>query len=348
MVFIEIMDYYYLLENIIKKEHLIALTIFISAVIVLKIFKYFIISRIKKLASYTKTQFDDLLIKIIDKIGWPFYLVFSLYFAIKFTTAPGIIKDIVFYFLLVVSSYYFVKSFEKIIDYWFHKLKSKSEDPSIISLSNKVIKIILWGVVVVIILQNLGYNISALVAGLGIGGLAIAFAIQNILADIFASFSIYFDKPFKIGDFIIVGNDMGTVKKIGVKSTRIQTLQGEELIISNKELTESRIHNYKKMEKRRIVFNIGVLYETSNEKLKMIPDIVKDIILDAELAEIDRVHFNSFKDSSLNFEVVYYLKSSDYNDYMNTQQYINLAIKKRFEKEEIEFAYPTYKIFLDR
>jgi len=183
---------------------------------------------------------------------------------------------------------------------------------------------------------------------LGIGGLAIAFALQNILEDMFSSFSIYFDRPFQIDDFIVIGDDMGIVKKIGIKSTRIQTLQGEELIISNKELTGKRIRNFKKMEKRRIVFKFGVVYETSTEKLKKIPGIIKDIMDRAELAEIDRVHFKEFGDFSLNFEVIYYIKSREYIDYMNTQQEMNFAIKERFEQEGIEMAYPTQTLYVNK
>ncbi len=344
--FNQILNYYFWNNSL--KDYLIALGFFILAVIALRIFKHIVIVKIKKIADHTKTEFDDLLIKAVDSIGWPFYLFFSLYFAFKFIIAPQILEKIVFYFLLISGIYYIVKGIQKIIDYGFHKLVKKRQDPSIVNLLSKITKIVLWGIAAIIILQNLGYNISTLAAGLGIGGLAIAFAIQNILGDIFASFSIYFDKPFQIGDFIIIGKDMGTVKKIGIKSTRIQTLQGEELIVSNKELTESRIHNYKKMEKRRIVFTFGVAYETPVEKLKKIQDIVKNIINNVNLAETDRVHFNKFGDFSLNFEVVYYLNSSDYNEYMDTQQQINLMIKQKFEEEKIEFAYPTQTIFVNK
>jgi len=344
--FNQILNYYFWNNSI--KGYLIALGVFVLAIIILKIFKQVIVVKIKKIADHTKTEFDDLLIKTVDSVGWPFYLFFSLYFAFKFIVIPGILERIAFYLLLIVGICYVVKSIQRIIDYGFHKVIEKKQDPAIVNLLSKITKIVLWGIAIIIILQNLGYNISALAAGLGIGGLAIAFAIQNILGDIFASFSIYFDRPFKIGDFIIIGSDMGTVRKIGIKSTRIQTLQGEELVISNKELTETRIHNYKKMEKRRIVFTLGVVYETSVEKLKRIPNIVKNVISDVNLAEIDRVHFNKFGDSSLNFEVVYYLKSSDYNEYMDTQQQINLAIKEEFEKEKIELAYPTQTIFINK
>jgi small-conductance mechanosensitive channel len=244
---------------------------------------------------------------------------------------------------------------QKIIDYGFKKLLKKRQqedqgkfDPHVINLFRKMTRIVLWGIALLIFLQNLGYDITALVAGLGIGGIAIAFALQNILSDIFSSFTIYFDKPFEVGDFIIIGNDMGTVKAIGIKSTRIQTLQGQELVVSNKELTETRINNYKKMEKRRIVFDFGVVYKTPTEKLRKIPQIVKKIIDDIEITDLDRVHFDKFGDSSLSFEVVYYIKNSEYNVYMDTQQDINLKIKEQFEKEGIEFAYPTQTIFLNK
>jgi len=344
--FNQILNYYFLDNSI--KGYLIAFGFFVLAIIVLKIFKQIIIVKIKKLADHTKTEFDDLLIKTVDSIGWPFYLFLSLYFAFKFIIIPGILERIVFYLLLIIGIYYVVRGIQRIIDYGFHKIIKKKQDTAVVNLLSKITKIVLWVIAIIIILQNLGYNISTLAAGLGIGGLAIAFAIQNILGDIFASFSIYFDKPFQIGDFIIVGNDMGTVKKIGIKSTRIQTLQGEELVISNKELTEIRIHNYKKMEKRRIVFTFGVVYETPTEKVRKIPDIVKNIINSVNLAETDRIHFNKFGDSSLNFEVVYYLNSSDYNEYMDVQQQINLAIKQKFEKEKIEFAYPTQTVFINK
>jgi len=344
--FNQILNYYFLDNSI--KGYLIAFGFFVLAIIVLKIFKQIIIVKIKKLADHTKTEFDDLLIKTVDSIGWPFYLFLSLYFAFKFIIISGILERIVFYLLLIIGIYYVVRGIQRIIDYGFHKIIEKKQDTAVVNLLSKITKIVLWVIAIIIILQNLGYNISTLAAGLGIGGLAIAFAIQNILGDIFASFSIYFDKPFQIGDFIIVGNDMGTVKKIGIKSTRIQTLQGEELVISNKELTEIRIHNYKKMEKRRIVFTFGVVYETPTEKVRKIPDIVKNIINSVNLAETDRVHFNKFGDSSLNFEVVYYLNSSDYNEYMDVQQQINLAIKQEFEKKKVEFAYPTQTVFINK
>lgn len=350
--FMEILAYQ--LGNNYVKDYLVALLLFVLATTVLKVFKYVIISKLKSIAAKTKTEFDDVLIKIVDDVGWPFYLLSALCLSLQFIRIPSFIETGVYYTTFIVVTYYVIRGLQTLIDYGARKIilkrqkEEKKVDTAVIDLLSKILKACLWLVAVILILSNLGYDVSTLIAGLGVGGIAVALALQNILTDIFSSFSIYFDKPFQIGDFIIVGDDAGVVKKIGIKTTRIQTLQGEELVVSNKELTEARIHNYKKMEKRRIVFSFGVVYETSTEKLKKIPSTIKEIIDKIELADIDRVHFKKFGDFSLNFEVVYYLKSRDYSKYMDTQQEINLAIKERFEKEGIEMAYPTQTIFLNK
>ena len=187
-----------------------------------------------------------------------------------------------------------------------------------------------------------------MVASFGVLGIVLAFGLQEILSDIFASISIFFDKPFEIGDFIIVGDNIGVVKKVGIKSTRIQSLWGQEVVIPNKELTSARINNYKKMEKRRIQFSFGVVYDTSAEKLEKVLEITKEIVDKIELADLNRVHFKEYGDFSLNFEVIYYVNTPDYNKYMDIQQEINLSIKKRFEKEGIIFAYPTQTVIINK
>ena len=201
------------------------------------------------------------------------------------------------------------------------------------------------------ILNACGINLSGAVVGLGVSGIVIGFALQNVLADFFSAFSIYFDRPFEIGDFIVVGDYSGTVTKITMKSTRVKLLQGEELVLSNRELSSSNIRNFKKMKKRRIVFTFGVTYDTPLKKLKRIPEIVKEVI-DPEKIEyidkLDRVHFTEFGDFSLNFEVVYYTKTKDYVKYRDTQQRINFDIKGAFEKEGIEMAFPTQTIYLNK
>jgi len=211
---------------------------------------------------------------------------------------------------------------------------------------SKVLKGILWVFAFLIFLQNLGYNISTLLAGIGIGGVAIAFALQSILEDVFSYFSIYFDKPFVVGDFLDVGGQFGTVSYIGIKSTRLTTLQGEELVIPNQTLTSSNVHNYKKMKERRIQFSFGILYETPVEKVKKVLQIIKEIVDAEDNDRFDRAHFNNFGDSSLDFEVVYFMLTDDYKEYMNTQQSINLKMLQNFAKEKIEFAYPTRTVLV--
>ena len=207
-------------------------------------------------------------------------------------------------------------------------------------------KAVLWILGLLLFLSNLGINVTSLVAGLGIGGIAIAFALQNILSDLFSSFAIYFDKPFQVGDFIMIGTDMGEVIKVGIKTTRIKTLRGEELVISNQELTSSRVQNFQKMKERRVEFALGVTYETETKKLKKIPEIIEGIIKEEKSARFDRCFFKEFGDFALIFDVVYYVSSGDYMDYARANQSIFLKIKEAFEKEGIDFAYPTQSIYL--
>jgi small-conductance mechanosensitive channel len=221
-------------------------------------------------------------------------------------------------------------------------------DPNSATASNMVTlisKIVLWSLGLLFVLSNLGIEVTSLIAGLGIGGIAIAFALQGILSDLFASFSLYFDKPFRIGDFIVIGSDVGTVEKIGIKTTRIRTLQGEELVVSNNELTSTRIQNFKKMDERRIVTQFGITYETPQEKVREVPGIVERIFGDLEGGRFDRAHFTTFGDSALIFEVVYYIESSDYNQFLNIQQAFNFDLMRRFAELGIEFAYPTQTIY---
>jgi small-conductance mechanosensitive channel len=335
-------------------DYTFAAVVFIISLFILKIFKFVIVNKLKKLAKKTKTEIDDLIIHIIDKVHWPFYILLSLYIAIQTIIIPAYAVKAIGYIFIILITYYFVKGINSIIDYSAEKIIQKAEkeekgaDTSFVGVLSRIFKIVVWIFAVVLILANMGYNISTILAGLGIGGVAIALALQSILGDVFAAFSLYFDKPFQKGDFIIIDDDMGVVKHIGIKSTRIETLQGQELIISNKELTDRRINNYKKMEKRRVAFSFGVVYQTPTAKLKKIPDTVKSIINHIKGVEANRVHFNQFADSSLNFEVVYYIDSNEYGVYMDVQQEINLKIKEAFEKEKIEFAYPTQTIFVEK
>ncbi len=229
--------------------------------------------------------------------------------------------------------------------------KQLEEDAGAVAAMDVVsflLRVAVWAIIFLLALDNLGINITALVAGLGVGGIAVALAAQNIISDLFASLSIVLDKPFVLGDFLIIDDLAGNVEKVGLKTTRVRSLSGEQLVFSNNDLLKCRIRNYGRMFERRIAFTIGVVYQTPAEKLEQIPKIIEDIMLKQESARFDRAHFQRFGDFSLNFEVVYYVESSDYRLYMDIQQAVNLEIYRRFADAGIEFAYPTQTLFMHR
>lgn len=219
-----------------------------------------------------------------------------------------------------------------------------AEDPGVataIGAVGFIARVLVWSVFVLMALGSVGIEIGPLIAGMGVGGIAVALAVQNILGDLFASLSIVFDRPFVIGDFIIVGDQMGTVEHVGLKTTRVRSLSGEQLVFSNSDLLSSRVRNFKRMDERRIVFEFGVQYDTGYARLKEIPGIVRQVIEGLENSRFDRAHFRSFGDSSLDFEVVYFMLVPDFGAYMDVQQAINLELYRIFEERGIEFAFPT-------
>ncbi|HEC20996.1 MAG TPA: mechanosensitive ion channel family protein [Candidatus Peregrinibacteria bacterium] len=328
------------------EQYLYALLLFLLTFSVLKFFAGFALSKLEIIAQKTKTDIDDMLVSAVMKIRWPLYFSLALYVSTNILALHGLVQKVVWYLLIILLTFEGIRFLQSIVEYGAEKAVSNKKDKATVEIISSIIRILLWAIAVILILANLGYNVSSLIAGLGIGGIAIALAIQNILKDIFTAFSIYLDKPFQIGDFIAVGDISGTVKKIGLKSTRIESLSGEEIIISNNTLTSSKIHNYKKMKKRRIAFTLGLAYETKTTSLKQIPKIAKEIFAKIKLTELSRIHFKEFGDFSLNFEVVYFVDSNEYDKYMDIQQKVNLAFKSAFEKKGIEFAYPTQTVFV--
>lgn len=209
---------------------------------------------------------------------------------------------------------------------------------------NRMVELVIWSIALILFLDNIGIQITSLVTGLGIGGVALAFAAQAILVDLFCSFTIFFDKPFEIGDFIIVGDQMGTVEYIGMKTTRLRALSGEQLVLANSDLTKSRIQNYKTMAERRVLFKLGVTYDTELAKLKEIPAVIKNIISNVPQTRFGRAHFCAYGAYSLDYEIVYYVLSSDFDIYMDINQEIYFQIKAEFEQRGIEFAFPTQTV----
>lgn len=250
---------------------------------------------------------------------------------------------------LLQTGIWAVKGLLKVID--IRRENELEDNPGAVAAMDVlsfVARVGVWSVVILVMLDNLGVNVTTLVAGLGVGGIAVALAAQNILGDLFASLSIVLDKPFVVGDFLSVGEFLGSVEKVGIKTTRVRSLSGEQLIFANNDLLNSRIRNYGRMFERRVVFSIGVTYQTTAEQLRAVQEILRDAIEAQEKVRFDRAHFQKYGDFALIFEIVYFVLSPDYNAYMDIQQAINLTIFERFAENGIEFAYPTQTLYLSQ
>lgn len=324
--------------------------------LVLYLVKRFLIGRLKIFSVTTETRIDDLAYKLLLKTPNFFIAAVSFYVASHFLDLSLYLDrklDLVLMLVLLLQTWFWGK---ECLEFFVSGLVERDKDlqeseeairgtmPALMFLG----KLVLLSLILLLALDNFGFDITTLLTGLGVGGIAVALAVQNILGDLFASLSIVLDKPFKVGDFIVVGEMSGTVEKIGLKTTRVRSLGGEQLVFSNNDLLSSRIRNYKQMDERRIVFQFGVVYQTSAEQLEKIPQLVKELIETKPEARFDRTHFFKFGSSSLDFEVVYFVLKPDYAVYMETQQAINLDLFRLFEKNGIEFAYPTQTLFIEK
>jgi small-conductance mechanosensitive channel len=334
-------------------EYLLALLIFLIGILIINIIlKGFIFKRLRKWINHSNIGLNSRLLKIVQNSITPLLYLGILYISVRNLELHPILNQAVDVVGLIFATFIGIRFIGNIIEYllatyWLKEENDEAREQSIAILS-PALRMITWTIGLIFLLGNLGFNISALIASLGIGGIAIALAAQGIFQELFSYFSILLDRPVQIGDFIIVGDLIGTVEHIGVKTTRLRSLSGEELILSNSDLTSSRIRNYKRMEERRIVFTLGVTYETGIEQLQIIPELIREIINNTENTRFDRCHFSSYGDFSLNFETVYYMETPDYTAYMDAQQKINFAIKDRFEAKEIEMAYPTEVHYLNQ
>jgi small-conductance mechanosensitive channel len=334
------------------KAWFFALLISFAGFFILRILKEILAKRLAALAKKTKYRLDDIAVDLLEKTK-PFFLIFlSIYIAsLVLTLSFAVMKIIntVAIIALLLQVAIWVNTFISIwsSDYVKKKISKDAGSATTISALSFIAKIVLWVVTFLLLLDNLGVNITTLVAGLGVGGIAVALAVQNILGDLLASLSIVLDKPFVIGDFIIVGDYLGTVDHIGLKTTRVRSLSGEQIIFSNADLLQSRVRNYKRMYERRVVFSLGVTYETPYKMVSAIPQMIKKTVASQKMTRFDRAHFKEYGDFALIFEVVYYVLSPDYNTYMDIQQAINLDILNRFSKENIEFAYPTQTLYMN-
>jgi len=332
--------------------YVLALAGFLIGVVIIKVFKRIVLKKLKKWAEKTETTLDDFLVRGIEKTAVPLLYFLSFYIAVKSLSLDQKFERIFEIAAVIIFAFFMLRTITSVVIFllraFIRKRGADEQKQKQFTGITTLISIMIWGMGFIFVLDNLGFNVSTVIAGLGIGGIAIALAAQAILGDLFSYFVILFDRPFEIGDFVILADKKGTIEHIGIKTTRIRSLSGEQLIVSNTDLTNSRIHNYKRLEKRRVVFNLGVVYQTNSEQLKAIPEIVKNIIVSEPNTQFDRGHFASFGDFSLIFEFVYFILSPDYTQYMDVQQKINLSVYQEFEKRGIEFAYPTQTLFLNK
>lgn len=332
---------------------LIAAIIALAALLVAGIFRFISCRQLNRLVTHTDVPLWPVLLAMVKRTKWLFITLLALFIGASVIELPGTLRanftTIVIIALLIQTGLWGTAALQVIIEQY--RQRQLDKDPASIttlSVLNLISKIILWSIIVLLVLDNLGVNITALVAGLGVGGIAVALAVQTILGDLFASLSIVLDKPFVVGDFLIVDDLLGSVEYVGLKTTRLRSLSGEQLIFSNSDLLKSRIRNYGRMYERRVVFNIGVTYQTPRDKLIKIPKIIREAVEQQDKTRFDRSHFKEYGDFALIFESVYYVLGPDYNEYMDIQQAINLHIHEGFEQEGIEFAYPTQTLFVQK
>ena len=334
------------------QDYLVSFGIIIASIFLIRFLGGILIRRLASLAEKTETNLDNLIVRTMERFGLVALYFLAIYWGISYLTLSAGAQRVLEVAAASVIAFFIIRLVSTTVQYLLEGYVRRQEngEEKVKQLAGVIliINFVIWGFGLLFLFDNLGYDITAIIAGLGVGGIAIALAAQNILGDLFNYFVIFFDRPFEVGDFIIVDDKLGAVEYIGLKTTRLKSLTGEQLVFANSDLTNSRIHNYKRMQRRRIVFKLGVIYQTTARQLKEIPQILRSAVeKEGEMVTFDRAHFSAYGDFSLNFEVVYFVESSDYNTYMDVQQRINFTIFEVFEREGIEFAYPTQTLFLE-
>lgn len=310
-------------------------------------------SRLGRLAKRTSNHVDDVLVGALGRTHPLTFLAIGLAAGARTLDlsagAAGVLGHALVALLLIQAAAWAAHAANSWLEHYrSRQLEDDRAVATTVGAISFVVRVVIWAMTLLLVMSNLGVNITAMITGLGIGGIAVALALQNVFSDLFASLSIVFDKPFVIGDFVIIGEFLGAVEHVGLKTTRIRSLSGEQLVFSNSDLLNSRIRNYGRMYERRVSFRLGVAYRTSQDKLERVPGIIRAAIEEQEKTRFDRAHFAKFGEFSLEFEIVYYVLEPDYNLYMDIQEQINLKVREGFQAEGIEFAFPTRTVFLER
>jgi small-conductance mechanosensitive channel len=331
---------------------LIAAGILAAGVAALIAIKALLIGRFFRFAARTSNEIDDLFVELLRRTRLT-VLIILVIAAVAFLLVelPYAVRTAIKFAAVIALFFQGMNWGNGLISFWMQRYamrRGMTTGPSAATVGALVVlvRVVLFLILFLFALDNLGFEIAPLIAGLGIGGIAVALAVQNILGDLFAALSIVIDKPFAVGDFIVIDTHSGTVEHIGLKTTRLRALSGEQIIIGNSDLLKARINNHQRMVERRATFQLGVAYDTTPERLSRIPGIVRDAIVRHDSVRFERCHFARYRDSDLLFEIVYWVLSADYNLYMNIQQAVNIEIHTRFAEEQIRFAFPTRVVHL--
>tara|TARA_Y100000766_G_scaffold126008_1_gene108316 strand:- start:339 stop:1370 length:1032 start_codon:yes stop_codon:yes gene_type:complete len=337
--------------KLITENFLFAISIFLIgillSIIISKISNLFL----RRISKRTKTNFDDFIFELVTGIIKPIGFLLSVYFAIDYffadeITFVSVILNIQKLFILIII----IKALNKVLIRSLTEFTSKVDDPSIISMISSLtplIKALTWTIGSIFFLQNIGVQMTAIWALLSAGGIGAGLALKDPVQEFFEYITILLDKPFQKGEFIKSESVLGMVERVGVRSSRIRSINGEVIVMSNSALTNGIISNYAQMKKRRLVHKLGVIYETSPTIMKRIPSIIEKIVEETKDASFDRCHFTDFGDFSLNFELVYYIPTNNYLAAMEAQQTINLKIIEEFSANNIEFAFPTQTLNIE-
>lgn len=336
--------------NLFGRIFVVALVSFLAASVV-KFALRLVSIRLRAFTKTTQSEWDDIGVDLLDGLRTWVLFIWIIYALSHADDLPANFSKGLLFLAVVGTTYQLGLWGLHLIKNWHRKVLDKriESDPSsaaALGLMATLVQLLFLAILVLIALSNLGIDVTALLAGLGVGGIAIALAAQNVLGDLLASLSIVFDKPFIVGDFIVSGSQSGTVEQIGIKTTRLRALSGEQLVIANKDLLESRVQNFKRMWQRRVVQQFGIVYSTPAPVVARIPDWVKAIVEAKENVKFDRCHFKGFGASSLDFEFVFFVSSPEYNVFMDLQQKILLELLEKFTTEKVEFAFPTQTVYL--
>lgn len=339
-------------EILLSRQVYLPVLVTLGTYLFLFVLKKFGISRLRRISATTETYLDDLVLNVLSVTRHYFMITASFYAGVQFAKLPKAYQswdEKIFIVILTIQAISWAR--EAVASWVDFTVKKKNDDPSVrttMGFIGLILKFVIIAAILLFALNNLGVNVSTFIAGLGVGGIAIALATQNILGDLFSSLSIVLDKPFIVGDFITVEDWMGTVEHVGLKTTRIRSLSGEQIIVSNTNLLSAKINNFKRMQERRILFRLGVTYQTKRENLKKAPSLIEEVIRKYENTRFDRSHFLNYGAFSLDIDTVYFVLSPEFIDYADVHQKILLDIHEAFEKNGLEFAYPTQTLFIEK